>query len=110
MKATLVPLRSVIEVLDDELATADDQFAAIVADDVMVKRLTTLPSIGPITATAFVAALDDVSRFDGGWASDQLSRPRATRGTARVSGITAVAFCGAPIRRCSRCWCRRHGA
>jgi transposase len=65
MKATLLPLRSVIEVLDDELASADDQFAAMVANDVMVKRLTTLPSIGPITASAFVAALDDVSRFTG---------------------------------------------
>ena len=65
MKATLLPLRSVIEVLDDELASADDQFAALVTNDVMVKRLTTLPSIGPITATAFVAALDDVSRFTG---------------------------------------------
>ena len=33
MKATLVPLRSIIEVLDDELASADDQFAALVAAD-----------------------------------------------------------------------------
>ena len=65
MKATLLPLRSVIEVLDDELASADDQFAAMVEDDVVVKRLTTLPSIGPITASAYVAALDDVSRFGG---------------------------------------------
>ena len=51
--------------LDDELASADDQFAAMVANDTAVKRLTTLPSIGPITASAFVAALDDVSRFAG---------------------------------------------
>jgi len=65
MKATLLPLRSVLEVLDDELASADDRFAAMVANDVVVKRLTTLPSIGPITASAYVAALDDVSRFTG---------------------------------------------
>jgi transposase len=65
MKATLLPLRSVIEVLDDELASADDQFADMVANDVVVRRLTTLPSIGPITASAFVAALDDVNRFNG---------------------------------------------
>lgn len=64
MKATLSPLRSVIEVLDDELAAADAQFEALVESDSMVKRLTTLPSIGPITASAFVAALDVVSRFD----------------------------------------------
>ena len=42
MTATLLPLRSVIEVLDDELASADDQFATLVADDAVVKRLTTL--------------------------------------------------------------------
>ena len=31
----------------------------------IVKRLTTCPSVGPITATAFVAALDNVQRFAG---------------------------------------------
>ena len=50
-----IPLRRLIEVLDDELASADDRFAAMGTNDVVVKRLTTLPSIGPITATAFVA-------------------------------------------------------
>jgi len=30
-----------------------------------VSRLTTLPGIGPITASAYVAALDDVTRFGG---------------------------------------------
>ena len=64
MKATLSPLRSIIEVCDDELAAADEQFDALVAGDPMVKQLTTLPGIGPITATAFVAALDTVSRFE----------------------------------------------
>lgn len=64
MKATLLPLRSVIAVLDDELASADKQFEALVAADQNVKRLTTLPGIGPITASAFVAALDVASRFD----------------------------------------------
>jgi len=29
-----------------------------------VSRLTTLPGVGPITATAFVAALDVASRFE----------------------------------------------
>jgi transposase len=64
MKTTLSPLRSVIEILNDELATADEAFAVLVAADPTVKRLTTLPGIGPITASAFVAALDVVSRFD----------------------------------------------
>jgi transposase len=64
MQATLAPLRNVIEVLDDELLAADDEFEALVAADPVVKRLTTLPVIGPITAAAFVAALDTPTRFD----------------------------------------------
>ena len=47
MKGTLSPLRSVIEILDDELATADEQFENMIAADPIVKRLTTLPGIGP---------------------------------------------------------------
>ena len=64
MKETFSPLRSVIEILDDELVSADEQFAALVETDPLVKRLTTLPGIGPITASAFVAALDVASRFE----------------------------------------------
>jgi transposase len=64
VKATLAPLRSVIDVVDDELAAADERFDAQVAADPAVKRLTTIPGIGPITASAFVAALDTASRFE----------------------------------------------
>ena len=49
----------------DAAAASDDQFATIVAEDLVAKRLMTVPSIGPITATAFIAALDDATRFDG---------------------------------------------
>jgi transposase len=64
IKMTLAPLCSLIETLDKELATADAQFEELAGGDPTVKRLTTLPSIGPITASAFVAAIDVVSRFD----------------------------------------------
>jgi transposase len=64
MKTTLAPLRSVIELLNDELARADAQFETLVAGDPAIKRLTTFPGIGPITASAFVAALDVASRFE----------------------------------------------
>jgi hypothetical protein len=37
MKLTLAPLQSVIEVLDDELANADQQFEALVGSDPVVK-------------------------------------------------------------------------
>jgi transposase len=54
-----------MELLNHELADADQRFEALVAEDPVVKRLTTCPSVGPITATAFVAALDNVHRFAG---------------------------------------------
>jgi transposase len=65
LEKTLSPVRKVMAVLDQELAQADAQFEALIADDAVVKRLTTCPGIGAITAAAFVAALDDVGRFDG---------------------------------------------
>jgi transposase len=65
MRESLTPLDRLMVVLDDELARADTHFAALVANDPVVQRLTTCPSIGPITAAALVAALDDVQRFDG---------------------------------------------
>jgi transposase len=54
-----------MELLNQELADAAQRFEALVAEDPVVKRLTTCPSVGPITATAFVAALDNVHRFAG---------------------------------------------
>jgi transposase len=51
--------------LNQELADAAERFAGLVAEDPIVKRLTTCPSVGPISATAFVAALDTVHRFAG---------------------------------------------
>src|SRR5688572_24393416 len=37
----------------------------VFAQHAVVRRLTTLPGIGPITASAYVAALDDAARFGG---------------------------------------------
>jgi transposase len=65
MRESLTPLEHVMEVIDAELARADAHFATLMADDSVIRRLTTCPSIGPITAAAFVAALDDVRRFAG---------------------------------------------
>ena len=43
---TLAPLQTMIEVLTEELARADETFATIAAQDPVVARLTTLPGIG----------------------------------------------------------------
>jgi transposase len=44
---TLAPLQRLIAVLNDELATADDRFATIAAQDPVVARLTTVRALGP---------------------------------------------------------------
>jgi transposase len=49
----------------DEIRAADDRVAALAAEDPIVKRLRTVPGVGPITATAFVATLDTHERFAG---------------------------------------------
>jgi len=61
--AELAPLRVVLEPVNVEIARADEQLAATAAGDPLFARLRTAPAIGPVTAVAFVATLDDVRRF-----------------------------------------------
>jgi len=65
LRAELTPLLALLRPLNDEIAAADARIAALAARDPLVERLTTAPGVGPVTATAFVATLDDVTRFGG---------------------------------------------
>lgn len=47
------------------MAEADEQLEVFAESDAEVKRLRTMPSVGPVTAAAFVATLDDTKRFKG---------------------------------------------
>lgn len=62
-RAALEPLCALITHTTTALAALDAQFAARAADDPVCRRLMTAPGIGPLTAVAFVAALDDPARF-----------------------------------------------
>lgn len=59
----LAPLVTLLDQLTAAIATADRGFAQHAAAEPIVQRLTTVPSVGPITAAAFRAAIDDVTRF-----------------------------------------------
>jgi transposase len=59
------PLLAVIRSVSAELEAADARIAAIAAEDPIIQRLRTVPGVGPITATAFVATLDTWERFSG---------------------------------------------
>jgi transposase len=110
MKTTLAPLRSLIDLVDDELVNADEQFQALVAGDPTVKRLTTLTGIGPITASAFVAALDVASRFERTQSSRKLlgsrpSRVQLGRETATRARHAQRTSAPAVVTRASRLAC-----
>jgi transposase len=63
LAVSLAPLRLVLELLNEEIEAADRRMAATAASDPAVEHLRTFPTIGTLTATAFVTALDDVARF-----------------------------------------------
>ena len=59
----LTPLFAVYAPLNEQIAAADRRIAAVAVTDPIVARLATAPGIGPVTASAFVATVDDVTRF-----------------------------------------------
>jgi transposase len=62
----LAPLFAVYAVdppLNEQIAAADRRIAAVAASDPVVARLATAPGVGPVTASAFVATVDDITRF-----------------------------------------------
>jgi transposase len=59
----LAPLFAVLAPLNAEVAAADRRIAELTATDPVVALLTTAPGVGPITASALVATIDDITRF-----------------------------------------------
>jgi len=58
----VAPLVALFAPLNAAIAAADARLERVAKEQLVVARLTTMPMIGPITALAFVAALDDVTR------------------------------------------------
>ena len=54
----------VLDVLNDHIADADAEVKSWAVADETCGRLMTVPGVGPLTALRFVAALDDVKRFE----------------------------------------------
>ena len=59
----LAPMIALWAPLDTELRAADARLLALAKDHAVATRLRSMPGIGPVTALAFVASLDDVARF-----------------------------------------------
>jgi transposase len=65
VRQVIAPLRDVISALNTQIVAADEYLARVASQDPVVRRLMTFPAIGPVTAVAYIAALDDVTRFRG---------------------------------------------
>jgi transposase len=65
VQAALAPLVRQLHVLDQEIARSDRTIAAMARDDEMARRLMTVPGLGPVTASAMAASVQDVSVFSG---------------------------------------------
>jgi transposase len=61
----VAPILALIRAVSAEIKAADARIEQIAAADPVIRRLRTVPGVGPITATAFVATLDTCERFSG---------------------------------------------
>ncbi|HEV2671773.1 MAG TPA: IS110 family transposase [Gemmatimonadales bacterium] len=59
----LAPLVAISAPLNAQIAAADQRLAALAQHDPIVALLATVPGIGPVTASAVVATVDDITRF-----------------------------------------------
>ena len=54
----------VIDALNLQMLASNRQLRKLVSASELCRRLTTVPGVGPVTALSFVAAIDDVKRFE----------------------------------------------
>jgi transposase len=63
LQSELAPLFALLAPLNEQIRAADARIATIGESDPAVALLRSVPSIGPVTASAVVATVDDVTRF-----------------------------------------------
>lgn len=65
LMAEVAPLLAVMRQLNQQIAFLDAWLERVALKDGQVANLCTAPLIGPVTASAFVACVDDATRFKG---------------------------------------------
>jgi transposase len=90
----LRPLISQIDALDEAIGALDREIAASVRSDATAKRLLAIPGVGPVTAPAIVATIQDAGAFASGreFAAFHGLTPRqnSTSGKTRLGRITKM--------------------
>lgn len=66
VREALRPLGDQIEALDEAIEAIDAEIAAAVKADERARRLMTIPGVGPLTASAILATVKDMSAFSSG--------------------------------------------
>jgi len=66
MREALLPVARQIDALDWRIEVIDKQMLALARADATARRLMTIPGVGPLTAQAPVAAIQDASGFANG--------------------------------------------
>jgi transposase len=61
--SVVAPLLAVMGHLNQQLAYSDERIEHLATQDPRVPRLRSVPCVGPVTAAAFLAAVDDAQRF-----------------------------------------------
>ncbi len=94
VRASLRPLGQQIDALDAAIGAIDKEIEAGVKADDKARRLMTIPGIGPVTASAIVATVQDMSAFSSGreFAAFLGLTPRqhSSGGKERLGGITKM--------------------
>jgi transposase len=94
VRRALAPLVRQIDAIDGEIAAIDDEITALVKADETARRLMTIPGIGPITASAIIATIQDIAAFASGreFAAFLGLTPRqnASGGKERLGRITKM--------------------
>ncbi len=63
LRSEVAPVLAVMRLVNQPLAYSDAIIEQVTRPDERVQRLRSVPSVGPVTAAAFVATLDEVQRF-----------------------------------------------
>src|SRR5262249_6474525 len=77
--SVVAPLLALMRPLNRPLTYADERIEHLAVQDPRVPRLRSVPSVGPVTAAAFLAAIHDAQRFRHAHPLEAYPRPRAWR-------------------------------
>lgn len=92
LRDLLLDMRAEWSALDRRIDALDQEFAQLARTDEVARRLTSIPGVGPLNATALVAAVGRAEAFDqardlGAWLG-LVPRQHTTGGKPRLLGIS----------------------